>query len=66
MKRCESCGTKYPNAECGEYDLFDYCAVCSRDLCDRCLAKGCCGHVPGKSGLGEDYPDDDDLGASQP
>lgn len=53
-KRCERCG-KGPN---GEYGLLDYCAVCSRDLCDACMAKGCCGNVPARSGERADYIDE--------
>lgn len=53
-KRCERCRAVSPRPEGNEYDLFDYCAECSRDLCDRCLAEGCCGHVPARSGNVED------------
>lgn len=49
-KKCERCGAK-PE---GEYDLLDYCAKCSRDLCEACMAKGCCGHVPARSGSQDD------------
>lgn len=48
-KRCERCG-KQPQG----YDLLDYCAECSRDLCDDCMAAGCCGHVPARSGTTDD------------
>lgn len=46
MFECEGCGTKaqYP-------DIHDFCANCSRNLCDACMAKGCCGSVPAASGL---------------
>ncbi len=44
-KTCERCG-KSPVG----YDLLDYCAECSRDLCDACMTLGCCGHVPAISG----------------
>jgi hypothetical protein len=50
-KRCERCGARSPKPEAGPYALFDYCAECSRDLCDACMAKGCCGNVPAKSGM---------------
>jgi hypothetical protein len=53
MKRCERCGDE-PE---GEYDLHDFCAVCSKDLCDKCMKKGCCGNVPAKSGGEEDEED---------
>lgn len=49
-KRCERCGATSPSPDAGPYELFDYCAVCSRDLCDRCMADGCCGNVPALSG----------------
>lgn len=45
-KVCERCG-KPPE---GKYDLLDYCAACSRDLCSACMEKGCCGFVPARSG----------------
>lgn len=50
MKTCENCGAP-PE---GEYGLVDYCAECSRDLCPKCMAKGCCGNVPARSGMAED------------
>lgn len=31
MNKCEKCGTR----PVGEYGLHDYCAVCSRNLCDE-------------------------------
>jgi hypothetical protein len=45
-KRCERCNAKAQ----GAYGILDYCAHCSKDLCDDCMAKGCCGHVPADSG----------------
>jgi hypothetical protein len=57
-KVCERCGAS-PG---GPFGLLDYCAECSRDLCDACMAKRCCGHVPALSGNAEDaddVPDDD-------
>ena len=50
MQPCERCGAKAS----GEYELFDYCAQCSRNLCDACMEKGCCGHKPAKSGMAAD------------
>ncbi len=47
---CEGCG-----AEPGGYNLFDYCAECSRNLCPKCMKQGCCGMVPVRSGMDEDY-----------
>jgi hypothetical protein len=52
MKKCEKCGKAPPP---DSYQLFDYCAVCSKDLCPDCMAKGHCGHTPALSGMGEDY-----------
>lgn len=49
-KRCERCGARQPRPDASGYALFDYCAVCSRDRCDECMKKGCCGHVPALSG----------------
>lgn len=49
-KTCERCGAS-PE---GEFGLLDYCAHCSRDLCDACMEKGCCGHVPAESGIADD------------
>jgi hypothetical protein len=57
MKRCERCGDE-PE---GEYGLHDFCAVCSKDLCDKCMEKGCCGNVPAKSG-GEGDEEDGPIG----
>ncbi len=45
---CERCGQP------ADFATLDYCAVCSRDLCDKCMAGGCCGHAPAKSGLEAD------------
>jgi hypothetical protein len=53
-KKCERCGSKTPSQGASAYGLFDYCAKCSRDLCDACMAKGCCGSVPAKSGQEDD------------
>lgn len=49
-KVCERCGAS-PKRPLG---LLDYCAECSRDLCDDCMKKGCCGHIPARSGMDED------------
>lgn len=29
---------------------FDFCWKCGADLCDRCLAEGCCERIPARSG----------------
>lgn len=34
--------------------LHDYCRKCSKNLCDSCMAHGCCGTVPALSGMDED------------
>lgn len=58
-RNCERCGatpkfvTEGPFA--GGLTLFDYCAVCSKNLCDDCMAKGHCGHTPARSGFEEDF-----------
>lgn len=52
-KRCEGCGAQ----AAGAYGLLDYCAVCGADLCDTCMAKGHCGHVPAISGSEDDDGD---------
>lgn len=56
MKACEKCGKTHPNP----YGMWDYCAECSRILCDECAKEGCCGHVPMQSGIAEDYPEEDE------
>jgi hypothetical protein len=55
MKTCERCGATPKARAPGQLpELFDYCAECSKDLCPACMAKGCCGHTPALSGMGED------------
>lgn len=56
MKKCERCG-KSPDPK--TFDLLDYCATCSKDLCPDCMAKGCCGNVPAESGNKLDSTDDE-------
>lgn len=51
--RCEKCGARAPRKNAGPFSLFDYCAVCSANLCDECMAKGHCGHIPARSGDAE-------------
>lgn len=48
MNPCEGCGAR-PNAS--SYELFDYCAICSKSLCPACMDKGHCGNVPAVSGM---------------
>jgi hypothetical protein len=50
MKTCEHCGVDKPRPEASEFDLMDYCAECFADLCDECMAKGCCDVTPARSG----------------
>jgi hypothetical protein len=61
-KTCERCGSKGERITsgpfAGDYHQLDYCAVCSKDLCPDCMAKGCCGNVPAKSGNADDYSDE--------
>lgn len=47
--KCERCGIA-PQGD----GLHDYCSVCSKNLCDECMAKGHCGNVPAKSGMEAD------------
>lgn len=56
--KCERCGKGTTG-----YDLHDYCALCSRNLCADCMEKGCCGHVPAKSGSNEDGPSEESTNA---
>jgi hypothetical protein len=51
--KCERAGC---SAETEGYNLFDYCAHCSKNLCPEHLRKGCCGHIPAESGSGEEFP----------
>lgn len=50
MKTCERCGAAPERDADGQPGLLDFCEVCSKDLCPKCMAKGCCGNVPAKSG----------------
>lgn len=54
MSACERCGKK-PDAY--KHELHDYCAVCSKNLCRACMARGCCSIVPARSGMTADYSD---------
>jgi hypothetical protein len=58
-KRCERCGAlPTRNPKDGQIELLDYCEECSKDLCAKCMAKGCCGHVPALSGNEINYGDE--------
>jgi hypothetical protein len=41
---------------------LDYCANCSKNLCEPCMARGCCGKRPAESGMKADSVDDGDDG----
>ena len=34
--KCENCGAVHPD------DLWDFCAVCSQNLCESCMRKRTC------------------------
>ena len=59
---CERC-----HSQASGYNLFDYCAVCSTNLCPHCMAEGCCGNVPAVSGMeaddGEEFEAAEQTGA---
>ncbi len=46
---CERC-----TATTSGYQLFDYCASCSKNLCEKCMTKGCCGRSPAASGSADE------------
>lgn len=46
---CERCGIKIETLK-----LHDYCAICSKNLCKRCMKAGCCGNTPAISGSADD------------
>lgn len=50
---CERCG-----ATPTSYELLDYCATCSKNLCADCMKAGCCGAVPAASGAGHDHDEE--------
>jgi hypothetical protein len=55
--KCERC-----RVETTGYALHDFCAKCSKNLCKKCMANGCCGQVPAASGHAmEDDEDFDDA-----
>ena len=57
-KRCDECGAKTPRPGANGFAILDYCAECSRDLCDACMEMGCCGNVPALSGMRIDGDED--------
>lgn len=56
--KCERC-----TATTSGHTLFDYCETCSQNLCNSCMADGCCQVKPARSGMGSDYGGDADLPA---
>jgi len=46
---CERCGAS-PEG----FELYDYCAFCSANLCEKCMAEGCCDEKPAVSGMEND------------
>ena len=38
--QCEHCGS-FPPKEDGSWAMHDYCAKCSKDLCETCMQKPC-------------------------
>lgn len=59
--RCERCGGVNPPKEAEALGgLLDYCAACSKNLCNACMAKGCCGNKPAESGMKSDYGNEDE------
>lgn len=53
--KCERC-----KVDSQGYDLHDYCALCSKNLCSRCMARGCCGLTPARSGQDSDVRGEDE------
>ena len=47
---CERCGARPPAITSGPWagqsSMHDYCAHCSKDLCEKCLAEGKCRDSP--------------------
>lgn len=43
---CEQCGATPPVLQSGEFagtqDIHNYCELCSKDLCNKCLVSGTC------------------------
>lgn len=55
MQTCERC-----EATAEGYALWDYCAECSKNLCDACMKAGCCGNVPALSGTAADDDEEEE------
>ena len=56
MWPCERCGALPSNP----FGLHDYCAECSKNLCDECMAEGCCGNKPALSGMKADCSEEEE------
>jgi len=56
MQKCHRCKNKF---ETSTSWFMDYCAMCSRNLCDDCMLGGCCGSTPARSGRRADADDAD-------
>lgn len=54
--KCERCG-----AESKGYSLHDYCAKCWKNLCETCMANGCCKTKPAESGMDLDHAESEDA-----
>ena len=52
MQQCNRCKKKL---ESFDSRFMDYCAFCSRSLCEECILGGCCGRTPARSGREADY-----------
>lgn len=60
-KKCEKCGKVEGSGSPQDFNLFDYCSHCQKNLCPDCMKMGCCGHVPADSGMKADYGDDEGI-----
>jgi hypothetical protein len=55
--KCERC-----KIEAVGYALHDYCATCSKNLCDVCMVNGCCKTKPARSGQSLDAAAEEKAG----
>lgn len=55
---CERCGGQNfftdENGRSVPMVCLPYCVECSKDLCDECMKRGCCGNVPAINGDEDD------------
>lgn len=55
MRTCERCGAQEVFSNDPKRRLHvGYCVKCSKNLCDPCIQKGCCGSVPAVDGEAEE------------